>query len=125
MAHLEYPKHVYKGEGDDRVSKVVNDAEQEALAIEQGYAALPSAPRSEAQAQAAAAGVPFLEFPKHVYRGDGDDRESRIVKNAEDEAIAAEDGFAALSAPGSDASEGDEPDGNQSTKPAGKSKRKK
>lgn len=121
MAHLEYPKHVYKGDGDERVSKQVQNAEQEALAADEGYEALPSAPQSEAQAQAAAAGIEYLEFPKHVYRGEGEARESIVVKNAEAEAAAAEQGYAALSsAPAADASDDDE-----KPKPESKSKRKK
>jgi hypothetical protein len=110
MPRLEYPKHVYKGEDDERTSRVVKNAAEEAEAAEQGYEALPSAPEPpEAEQAAIEAQGAFLEYPKHVYRGEGEDRESIVVKDAEAEAAAEGQGYKALDRPSEDAP-ADEPE---------------
>ncbi len=109
MAHLEYPKHVYKDGQIDQESAVVKNLEEERAAGLKGYVALPSAPQPEG-ADAVKAEPDYLEFPKHVYKGEGEARESIVVKNADEEAAAKAQGYLALDAvadePGDDAPKG-------------------
>lgn len=94
---LEYPKFLpLKGAEGDEGGIVVHDAEEEAAAIAKGHVARESVQPAGIEAAPGAAPIEFLEYPKHVYRGEGEGQESIVVKNAEEEAAALEDGYRAL-----------------------------
>ena len=112
MAYIEYPKHVYKDGQIDGESAVVKNLEEERAAGLKGYIALPSAPPLD-PAEAAKAEPTYLEFPKHVYKGEGEDRVSIVVKNADEEAAALEQGYAAIGAVAADEPAADAPKGGK------------
>lgn len=83
---LEYPITLYKHRGtDNEVSKVAKTA-LEATELElAGWERLASALPADASGEAAPAPPDFLEFPKCLYRGEGDALESKVVKNADEQ----------------------------------------
>lgn len=87
---IEYPKHVYLDGNVENESRHVGNAEQEALEAQNGFAAIPSVQPADG---AQPAGPAHLEFPKHLYKGDGDERETKRVENAEQEADERANGF--------------------------------
>lgn len=98
---LEYPKFLPwvndDGSENDERGLTVHTAFEEADAVARGYAARPSAAKGQQTVDVRP--VMHLEFPKVVYKGDGDAQESRVVKDAAQEADAAFEGFAPLGAP--------------------------
>lgn len=100
MPYLEYPKVVYRGEGDASESRLVLTREAEDAAALDGFAALPSVPPSDDAIDGAP--VEHLEYPKVLYKGD----EQRVVKDAEADAAAVTEGFGPFGTPAEEKKKG-------------------
>lgn len=102
----EYPKFLPRLDADgketDEGAIVVQNAEEEAAALKAGHVARKSVQPAGLPSAPGAAPIEYLEFPKHVYQGEGEERISRVVKDAAEEAAAADEGFAALGGPAAD-----------------------
>lgn len=119
---LEYPKHVYPNGDIEQPSKIVKDADEEAAAAAEGYQAIAV---SHPEAAPAVGSVAHLDYPRHVYVGGDLDADSRLVRNADEEAAAAEEGYQRYSPAQADAPEGAESADAGDEKPKGRSRRKK
>jgi len=98
-AIIEYPKHVYKQQEDGTLDTehpvTVRNADEEYAAAVKGYAPVKSVAPPEESVDAVRLSPDFLEFPKHVYKGDPDvkDPDLRVVKNEAEEEAANADGY--------------------------------
>lgn len=96
MARLEYPQVLYVDGDVSKDARRVENPEERAAAEADGFQALEHPP--EAVVEAAAQTV--LDHPRYLYL-DGDvTKDSVLVKNADEEAARAEDGYRRLAGVG-------------------------
>ncbi len=93
MPYLEFPKAVYLDGDVTRESTIVHNEHDEAAAKRRGFQALPANPPPEALQPG---GPDHLPYPKMLYIDGKIDGDTRVVKDADEEAVAASDGFVAL-----------------------------
>lgn len=90
---LDYPKHVYLNGDVDKESTIVKNAAEEMSAALRGYKEIPRHFGPGVSGVADEASAPPLDYPRFLYLGGDLEAESRLVRNADEEAEAAGNGY--------------------------------